>query len=232
MEQSKPRRASRRTSRVRPRTVVSGLVAGALAVPALAWSAGADFTDVPPTSAAFRAINTIVDAGVMGGFGTKFRPDQHVTRRLLAQTLHRGLPRASVDDTIADIPTSQPDPPVIAETNMSIDGIQPGAQGVLLELVMQVESAQPLGADCDVVLQATSWPENFDAGSWTVRMYAAERHAEVVATFDAGQLAATAYTYQVTADNGCGQALDVVQGSLTARSVAVQGSGSPFPETG
>jgi hypothetical protein len=136
----------------------------------------------------------------------------------------------SVDSTIDDITIGQPDPPTIASTNMSIDGYQRGAQGVLLQLTMQVESAQPIAADCDVVLAATSFPENFDVGTWTFRIYKGERDQTVDATFLGGQLSGTAYTYDVTADSSCAQALSVVQGSLTAQSAAFQGNGFPFEE--
>jgi hypothetical protein len=196
-----------------------------LAVPAAAIA----FTDVPPTSPAFRAIEAVADAGLMSGFNGKFLPDQTVNRRLLAQVLHRGLHRASVDETVDDITTGEPDPPVIAETNMFIDGFQRGSQGVLLSLDMQVQAAQPIAADCNVVLDARSFPENFPAGTWTFRMYQGDRSATVHATFIVGQLAGTAYTYDVSADSGCGP-LHVVQGAWTAESVAFQGNGTAFPE--
>jgi hypothetical protein len=196
-----------------------------LAVPAAAIA----FTDVPPTSPAFRAIEAVADAGLMSGFNGKFLPDQTVNRRLLAQVLHRGLHRASVDETVDDITTGEPDPPVIAETTMFIEGFQRGSQGVLLSLDMQVQAAQPIAADCNVVLDARSFPENFPAGTWTFRMYQGDRSATVHATFIVGQLAGTFYTYDVSADSGCGP-LHVVQGAWTAESVAFQGNGNAFPE--
>jgi hypothetical protein len=214
--------------RRRLRRALVGTALGALAIPAAVTAVHA-FTDVPPSSPAFRAINAVADAGLMSGFDGEFRPDQTVNRRLLAQVLHRGLHRASVDETIDDITVGQPDPPVIGEVPMFIEGFQRGNQGVLLELDMQVEAAQPIAADCDVLLDARSFPENFPAGTWTFRMYAGERDATVHATFIAGQLAGTFYTYDVTADSDCGP-LHVVQGSWTAESVAFQGNGNPFPE--
>jgi hypothetical protein len=144
--------------------------------------------------------------------------------------LHRGLHRVSVDRTVDDIPVAQQDPPTIAETNMSIDGFQRGAQGVLLSLNMQVESAQPVTSDCTVKLQATSWPENFDVGTSIFKMYAGERAATVSATFLAAQLAGTSYTYELTADSACAQPLRVISGALTAQSAAFTGNGSPFQD--
>jgi hypothetical protein len=135
-----------------------------------------------------------------------------------------------VDSTVEDITTAQPDPPTIAVTNMSIDGYPRGAQGVLLQLSMQVESAAPMAADCSVVLEATSRPEGFRAGTWTFRMYKGERDQSVNATFLTGQLSGTAYTYEVTADSSCPQVLSVVQGAWTAQSAAFQGNGTPFEE--
>lgn len=211
------------------RRLTIGVVVGALLVPAVAWAAWA-FTDVPSTSPAFRSITAVADAGLMTGSNGKFRPDQNVTRQGLAQVLHRGLHRASIDATVEDITTGQPDPPTIATTNMTIDGYQRGAQGVLLQLGMQVEAAQPFAQDCSVVLEATSWPENFDAGSWTFKMYKGERDATVDATFLTGQLAGTAYTYDITADSSCSQPLHVVQSSWTAQSAAFQGNGTAFDD--
>jgi hypothetical protein len=212
-------------SRSKRRVAIAGGVVGLMVIPAAAVA----FTDVPAGSPAFRAIEAVANAGLMSGFNGEFLPERTVTRRVLAQTLHRGLHRASVDETIGDITTGQPDPPVIGEINMTIDGFQRGSQGVLLRLDMQVEAAQPLAADCDVLLDARSFPENFPSGTWTFRMYEGERDATVHATFVAGQLAGTAYTYQITADSGCGP-LDVVQGSWSAESVAFQAGGDAYPE--
>jgi hypothetical protein len=221
---SVPKPSAKATKR-RIASLTAGAVVAVLAVPAAAIA----FTDVPQTSPAFRAIEAVADAGIMSGFGGEFRPDQTVNRRLLAQVLHRGLHRVGIDETVDDITTGQPDPPVIAENEISIDGFQRGSQGVLLRLDMQVEAPQPIAADCSVLLDARSFPENLPAGTWTFHMYEGDRSASVQATFIAGQLAGTAYTYDVTADSGCGP-LDVVQGSWTAESVAFQGNGSPFPE--
>jgi hypothetical protein len=217
---SEPGRRKRRAA-----TLIIGGVVGLIAVPAAAVA----FTDVPVGSPAFRAVEAVANAGLMSGFNGKFLPEQTVNRRLLAQALHRGLHRASVDETIDDITAGELDPPVIGEINMFIDGFQRGSQGVLLQLDMQVEAAEPLAADCDVLLDARSFPENFPAGTWTFRMYEGERDATVHATFVAGQLAGTAYTYQVTADSECGP-LDVVQGSWSAESVAFQANGDAYPE--
>jgi hypothetical protein len=81
-----------------------------------------------------------------------------VTRAALAKVLHCGPHRVSVDRTIGDIPVAQQDPPTIAAANMTIDGYQRGAQGVLLTLNMQVESVQPVTADCTVTHSST-WVE-------------------------------------------------------------------------
>jgi hypothetical protein len=221
-------RARKQAGEGRGRRRIAPFVAGG-AVLLLVPTAAVAFTDVPIGSPAFRAIEAVADAGVMSGFNGQFLPDRTVNRRVLAQTLHRGLHRASVDETIGDITTGEPDPPVIGEINMAIDGFQRGSQGVLLRLDMQVEAAQPIAADCDVLLDARSFPENFPSGTWTFRMYKGERDATVHATFVVGQLAGTAYTYQVTADSGCG-ALHVVQGSWSAESVAFQAGGDAYPE--
>jgi S-layer homology domain len=228
MRPSTPDSAPAERPRRRLRRTLAGLAVGALAIPAVVTAVHA-FTDVPPGSPAYRDINAIADAGLMSGFNGEFKPDQAVTRRLLAQVLHRGLHRLSIDETIDDITVGQPDPPVIGEVPMFIEGFQRGNQGVLLQLDMQVEAAQPIAADCDVLLDARSFPENLPAGTWTFRMYAGERGATVHATFIAGQLAGTFYTYDVSADSNCGP-LHVVQGSWTAESIAFQGNGAPFPE--
>lgn len=207
-----------------------GLVLGLLLTPTIAWAAG-EFSDVPPSHPAYRSIMAVADAGLMTGSGGEFHPDATVTRKALAQVLHRGLQRVSIDQTVSDIPVKQQDPPLIAEVNMSIDGFQRGAQGVLLNLDLQVEPARRLAEDCTVVLYATSWPENFDVGTWTFKMYAGQRRASTIsATFLDAQLSGTAYTYQVTADSGCSQPLNVVQGALVAQTAAFQGNGSAFEE--
>jgi hypothetical protein len=221
--------AEKRAGAGRSKRRVAGLVVGGVVGLIVVPTAAVAFTDVPAGSPAFRAIEAVADAGLLSGFSGEFLPEKAVNRRVLAQALHRGLHRASVDETIGDLTTGQPDPPVIGEINMSIDGFQRGSQGVLLRLDMQVEAAQPLAADCDVLLDARSFPENFPSGTWTFRMYEGERDATVHATFVVGQLAGTAYTYQVTADSGCG-ALDVVQGSWSAESVAFQANGDAYPE--
>ena len=209
---------------------IAGLVTGLLLIPTIAWAAG-EFSDVPPSSPAYRSIMAVADAGLMTGSKGEFHPNAEVRRRDLAQVLHRGLHRVSVDGTVADIPLSQPDPPLIAEVNMSVDGFQRGAQGVLLNLDMQVEPAQPLTENCTVVLYATSWPENFDVGTWTFKMYAGQKRGSTIsATFLDAQLSGTSYTYSVTADNGCSQPLNVVQGALVAQTAAFQGNGSPFED--
>ena len=208
---------------------IAGFVTGLLLIPAVAWAAG-EFSDVPPSSPAYRSIMAIADAGLMTGSKGEFHPNATVTRKALAQVLHRGLQRVSVDGSVEDIPVSQQDPPLIAEVNMSVDGFQRGAQGVLLTLDMQVEAAQPLAADCTVVLYATSWPENFDVGTWPFQMYAGDESGSVSSTFLAGQLSGTAYTYEVTADNECGQPLNVVQGALVAQTAAFRGNGSAFDD--
>ena len=213
------------------RVAIGAVAVGAVLTPMAAWAAGAPFDDVPESDPGFESIMAVADAGLMTGSQHKFRPDQNVPRRALAATLYRGLTRVSVDDTISNIPTSQPDPPAIGEIAMAIDGYQRGAQGVLLELDMQVETAQPLTQDCSLELIATSWPENFDVGTWTVNLYAGQpRGTTVHATFLDGQLAGTAYTYEITADNTCNQPLNVVQGSLTGQSAAFQGNGQPFSD--
>ncbi len=214
----------------RTKTLIIGGMVGALLVPLAAWAASA-FSDVPPSHPAFRSIEAVADAGLMKGDMGKFNPGGNVSRAQLAQILHRGLHRVAVDATVEDITIGEPDPPRIAVTNMSIDGYSRGAQGVLLELAMQVEAPQPMAADCDVVLEAVSRPEGFDAGTWTFRMYKGERNQTVHATFLAGQLSGTAYTYEVTADSSCPQVLSVVQGSWTAQSAAFQGNGTPFEES-
>jgi hypothetical protein len=226
------RKSSAPTTRLRSRAryIVVAVAVGVVGLPLAAIAAGKPFTDVPPTSPAFRAIMAVADAGLMSGTGGKFLPDQTVNRRVLAQVLHRGLPRISIDETIDDITTGQPDPPVLGEINMFIDGFARGSEGVVLELDMQVEAAQPIAADCSVLLDARSYPENFRAGTWTFRMYQGERDATVHATFIVGQLSGTAYTYQVTGDSSCGQTLHVVQGSWSAQSVTFQGNGDAFPE--
>ena len=212
------------------RLALAGFVVGSLLIPTAAWAAR-EFSDVPPSSPAYEAVMAVADAGLMTGSNGKFRPDATVTRKTLAQVLYRGLHRVSVDGTVADIPLSQPDPPLIAEVNMTIDGFQRGAQGVLLNLDMQVEPAQALTENCTVVLYATSWPENFDVGTWTFKMYAGQKRGSTIsATFMDAQLAGTSYTYEVTADNGCSQPLHVVQGSLVAQSAAFQGNGFAFED--
>lgn len=230
MPSSSPTPATARSGRRGIRLVLVAASVGVLLAPAVAWAAGRAFTDVPEGDPAFRSINAVADAGLMSGSQGKFLPDKAVTRRALAQVLHRGLHRVSVDATVDDLTVGAPDPPRIAETNMSIDGFQRGAQGVLLTLDMQVEPTSALTSDCTVTLQATSFPENFDVGTWEFTMYAGQPGQTVSATFLGGQLAGTAYTYEVTADNTCGQTLDVVQGALTAQSAAFQGNGLPFEE--
>lgn len=218
--------------RTRPRIralVVTGAIL-ALLVPVAAWAAARDFSDVPPSDRDYRAIVAVADAGLMTGNNGRFRPDQAVPRRGLAATLHRGLVRVGIDDTVEDIPTAQPDPPLIAVANMGIDGFQRGAQGVLVELDMQLETAQPLSDDCSVDLIATSTPQNFDVGTWTVNLYEGTRGQTVHATFIDGQLAGTLYSYEITADSSCDQVLTVVQGALTTQSAAFQANGQPFPE--
>ena len=209
--------------------VAAGAAVGVLLVPAVAWAAGRTFTDVPESDPAFRSVMAVADAGLMTGSNRKFLPDKAVTRASLAQVLHRGLHRVSVDATVDDLTVGAPDPPTIAETNMSIDGYQRGAQGVLLNLDMQVEPTSALTSDCTVTLIATSFPENFDVGTWEFTMYAGSPGQTVSATFLDAQLAGTSYTYQVTADN-TGQRLNVVQGALTAQSAACQGNGLPYEE--
>ncbi len=213
------------------RLVLPTIVVAILLTPLVAWAAGGTFSDVPESDPRFRSVMAVADAGLMTGYQGKFLPDKAVTRGGLAQFLHRGLGRVSVDGTVEDLTTGQPDPPTIAETNMTIDGFQRGAQGVLVTLDMQVEPTTSLPSRCTVTLEATSMPENFDVGTWTFHMYAGAKGQTVSATFLTGQLAQTSYTYQVTADHNCGQTLHVVQGALTAESVPFQGvGGQPFEE--
>ena len=213
----------------RLRWLVSGVVIGLLLVPMAAW-ASHQFSDVPSSSPAHRSVTAVADAGLMTGSEGRFYPGRAVTRASLAQVLHRGLHRVSVDRTIADIPMAQQDPPTIAAANMGIDGYQRGSQGVLLTLNMQVEVAQRLDSECVVTLQATSWPENFDVGASTFKMFAGERGASVGATFLARQSAGTLYTYEITADSTCSQPLHVISGALTAQSAAFTGNGSHFQD--
>lgn len=221
---------STEVTRRRARLAVPAFAAGLVVTPFAAW-ASHQFEDVPSTSPAHRAVTSVADAGLMTGSAGRFHPGRLVTRAALAQTLHRGLQRVRVDPTVSGIPVAGPDAPAIAETNMTIDGFQRGAQGVLLTFDMQVEPAQTLTADCTVTLIATSWPGNFDVGTWNFKMYAgAHRATTVSATFVAVQPADTTYTYELTAENRCAQPLHVIQGALTAQSAALSGNGSAFED--
>src|SRR5919202_3304651 len=94
-------------ARRRLRRAAIGAAVGVLAVP-LAVVAGRAFTDVPPSNPAFRDIEAVADAGLMSGANNLFRPREAVTRQALARILHRGLHRASVDETVDDITVGQP----------------------------------------------------------------------------------------------------------------------------
>jgi hypothetical protein len=131
---------------------------------------------------------------------------------------------------VDSIPADPADPALIAATNIGIDGFEPGNQGVLVELTMQVETAAPLAADCELTLFAMSTPENLDVGEWTTNLYAGDRGADVHAVFTDSQLAGTLYTYEVSADHTCGQALAVVQGALVGQTAAFTGNGEAFPD--
>lgn len=219
------------TSRTR-RIALAGAAVGALvAAPLAAWGATVTFDDVPPSHPNFEAITAVGSAGIMGGNAEgDFRPNRGVIRSGLAAALHRGLPRLAVDSTVDDIPADPAEPALIAATNIGIDGFEPGNQGVLVELSMQVETATPLAADCALTLFAISTPENLDVGQWTTHLYAGDRGATVNAVFTDSQLAGTLYTYEVAADHTCGQALDVVQGALVGQTAAFTGNGQAFPD--
>jgi hypothetical protein len=221
-----------RKNRSRRRVAITGAAVGALvAAPMAAWGATVTFGDVPPSHPNHEAITAVGSAGIMGGSADgNFRPNRKVLRSGLAAALHRGLPRLAIDDTVADIPANPADPELIAATNIGIDGFEPGNQGVLVELTMQVETATPLTADCELTLFATSTPENLDVGEWTTHLYAGDRAATVHAVFTDSQLAGTLYTYEITADHTCGQALDVVQGALVGQTAAFTGTGDAFPD--
>jgi hypothetical protein len=221
-----------RNTRSGRRIAVTGAAVGALiAAPLAAWGATVTFDDVPPSHPAYEAITAVGSAGIMTGNAEgNFRPGGTVVRAGLASALHRGLPRLAVDDTVGDISADPADPELVAAVNLGIDGFEPGNQGVLVELSMQVETAAPLTADCALTLFATSTPENLDVGQWTTHLYAGDRSATVHAVFTDSQLAGTLYTYEVTADHDCGQALHVVQGALTGQTAAFTGNGQAFPD--
>lgn len=214
------------------RTALAGAAVGALvAAPLAAWGATAAFEDVPPSHPAYDAINAVAGAGIMtGDSSNSFHPGRHVVRAGMATALHRGLSRLAVDGTVDDIPADTTNPALIAAVNLGIDGAEPGNQGVLLTHTMQVQTAAPLAATCTLTLTATSWPENLEAGTWTTRLRAGQRLADVYAVFTDSQLAGTLYTYEVTAQHDCGQALDVVQGALVGQTAAFAGNGQPFPD--
>ncbi len=167
------------SSRTRRILLVAAAVGALVVAPLTAWAVAGDFADVPPSHPAYRSVNSVAGAGVMGGDAqNRFRPGANVKRAGLATVLHRGLSRLAVDDTVADVPAGTSDPALIAAVNIGIDGLEPGNQGVLLQHTMQVESAAPLAADCELTLFATSTPENFDAGQWTTHLYAGTRGRE------------------------------------------------------
>jgi hypothetical protein len=223
---NKPARTARR------RIALIGAAVGALvAAPLAAWGATVTFNDVPPSHPAFQDITAVASAGIMtGNANGNFRPGGVVTRSGLAQILHRGLSRLAVDDSVSDISANPADPETIAATNVGIGGFEPGNQGVLVELSMQVETAAPLAANCTLTLSAISTPENLDVGEWTTHLYAGDRGATVNAVFTDSQLAGTLYTYEVSADHDCGQALHVVDGALVAQTAAFTGNGQAFPD--
>jgi hypothetical protein len=223
---------SARNTRDGRRIALTGAAVGVLiAAPLAAWGATVTFDDVPPSHPAYEAITAVGGAGIMTGDAEgNFRPGRRVVRAGLASALHRGLPRLAVDDTVGDISADPADPELVAAVNLGIDGFEPGNQGVLVALSMQVETAARLTSDCTLTLYATSTPENLDVGQWTTHLYADDRSATVHAVFTDSQLAGTLYTYEVTADHDCGQALHVVQGALTGQTAAFTGNGQAFPD--
>ena len=223
---------STRSHRGRRRIALTGAAVGALvAAPLAAWGATVTFNDVPPSHPAYEDITAVGSAGIMGGNANgNFRPGGTVTRSGLAQVLHRGLPRLAIDGSVANVPANPTDPVTIAATNVGIGGLEPGNQGVLVELSMQLETAAPLAASCTLTLSAVSTPENLDVGEWTTHLYAGDRGGTVNAVFSDSQLAGTLYTYEVAADHDCGQALGVVDGALVAQTAAFTGNGQAFPD--
>ena len=164
-------RSARKGRRI---SVIAAAVGALIAAPLATWAATVTFVDVPPSHHAHTEITAVGSAGIMtGNAAGKFRRGRSVTRAGLAATLHRGLPRLAVDYSVGDISADPVDPELVAAVNLGVGGFEPGNQGVLVEISMQVEAAAPLTADCALTLFATSTPQNFDVGQWTTHLYLA-----------------------------------------------------------
>jgi hypothetical protein len=215
----------------RRKRLIGGLVLGLIGLPLAASAApvGTPFNDLPAGSAASRTATEVADAGLMTGFPDGgFHPYQNVSRILLAQTLHRGLPRLSLTRDISAFPTVD-DFNERAIVSMLVDGFFRGSQGVLVTLDMEV-STTGVTADCTTHLRVESQPYSFDAGSWDFTFSPGERHRNVSATFMAAQASGTAYTYALFGSTDCPNPITVDNGLMTAQSFAFNGQGNAFEQ--
>jgi hypothetical protein len=223
---------SRAGHRMHWKSVLIGVVVAVVGVPlaAVAAPVGTQFNDLPPNSEQSHQATEVADAGLMTGFPDGgFHPFTKTSRLLMAQTLHRGLPRMSLTRDIDDFPAVD-DGNERASISVLVDGFFRGSQAVMVTLNMEVSSTG-LTQDCATHLEVQSQPYSFEAGTWDFTLSpTGATHRSVSATFMAAQASATGYTYVLFGYTDCPHPVHVDNGVMTAQTFAFNGNGNAYEQ--
>jgi hypothetical protein len=207
--------------------VIAAIVAGLLMVPTAAWAVH-QYTDVPTNHTFHDAISALTEAGIASGTGGGlYKPQDPVTRGQMAAFIHRSAGRAAVQPNLANF-SSAPGATLLGSASLKLVGPVGAAQGVLVEVAMQLDHDGALGSGCFPQIQLRKSGSVTVIDAWTTELYAdGSGHEEsVAATFYTTQGSGSTATYQIYGDNDCGVTLFTDEDMLIVQNIPFAGDGT------
>jgi hypothetical protein len=193
--------------------VVASLVGGAYALGA--------------TAATNRAIDAIVDAGVMTKFANGFRPNDPATRGDVALALHRSIPRIAVQTSLGDMNIAD-DSVNIGNVTLKVDGAAGKDQGVLVSVQMQLDHDTAVASGCFPSWELTKGASATVLATWSQEIYSGPANGEednIAFTMFVTQPTNTKGVYHLLGSNPCDQTLYTDEDIMTAQSFPLNGQG-------